>query len=309
MTTFHRGSSNALTAEWRTYAGGPLAPVTGVQITITPLAGGAAVVGPTATGVSIPATGVNAYVWAASDALAVGDYLVSWSGTDNQGDTVTATEIVTIAAGVATGSPYASLAELKAWLGIPDATTTKDAELSRRLASASEDINRWCHRQFGRDEVASQRTFTPGRGGVDTHDFWTTDDLAIVPYLNNVAGTAWDVATLSLEPLDGIVDMVPGWPYNRVCSGLDGHPLYVNLFYAASKVKITAKWGWADVPTNVNTACLILAAQDNKAKDTPFGVAGFGDYAVRIRSNPLAQEKLDPYVYKGTAANAYLVAS
>jgi hypothetical protein len=34
---------------------------------------------------------------------------------------------------------------------------------------------------------------------------------------------------------------------------------------------------------------------DNKAGDAPFGVAGFGDYAVRIRSNPMAEEKLRPY--------------
>lgn len=207
----------------------------------------------------------------------------------------------------AIGGSYATLAELHAWLKVPDAKTDRDAEWTRRLSSSSRDIERWCHRQFGRAESASVRTFVPGPSGVDVHDFWTTDDLSIVPYLGTTAGTPWDLSMVELEPLDGIVDQVPGWPYNRVCGGPDGHPLMTQLWYTATRVKVTAKWGWAAIPENVNTACLILAAADNKAAETPFGVSAFGDYAVRIRSNPIAQEKLDPYVYRGTAANAYLV--
>lgn len=210
---------------------------------------------------------------------------------------------------VAIGEAYAEVADLKSWLGIPDGNTAKDVQLQARLDSASEDINRWTHRQFGRDETASARTFRPGRTGVDTHDFWTGTDLAIVPFLGTTAGTAWDVAMLQLEPLDGIVDMMPGWPFNRICSGWSGHPLVSAMFYTATTIQVTACWGWADVPKNVSTACLLLAAMDNKSKDTPFGVSAFGDYAVRIRSNPIAQEKLDPYVVNGTAANSYMVAT
>jgi hypothetical protein len=210
---------------------------------------------------------------------------------------------------VAIGEAYAPLAKLKQRMGIADSKVDKDVELQDRLDSASEDINRWCHRQFGRDEVASTRTFTPGRSGVDTHDFWTDDDLAIVPFLGQTAGTAWDVAMVQLEPLDGMVDMMPGWPFNRICSGWDGHPMLSFMFYTAARVQVTAKWGWADVPKNVELATLLLASMDMKSKDTPFGVAAFGDYAVRIRSNPLAQEKLEPYIYRGTAASTLMVAT
>jgi hypothetical protein len=210
---------------------------------------------------------------------------------------------------VATGASYATLAKLKQRMGIPDAKTDKDAELTDRLASASEDVNRWCHRQFGQDTVATARTFKPGLFGVDTHDFYTTTGLAVVPYLGPTAGTPWDVSMLQLEPLDGIVDMVPGWPFNRICSGYDGHPMLASLFYVASTVKVTAKWGWADVPKNVELATLLLASMDMRSKDTPFGVAAFGDYAVRIRSNPMAQEKLEPYIYRGTASSTLMVAT
>lgn len=194
------------------------------------------------------------------------------------------------------GGPYITLAQLKAYLGLSDSNTAQDASLSSRIASASSDINRWTGRQFGRAEVASERTFRVGRSGVDVHDFWSTEDLAVIPYLGQTAGSAWDVSALVLEPLDGIVDQVPGWPYNRICTGYGDHPLNMAFFYSASTVRVTAKWGWEDVPENVITACLMLASSDAKAKDAPFGVAGFGDYAIRVRSNPMVEEKLRPYM-------------
>jgi hypothetical protein len=286
-----RGSTATLTAEWREYAGGPMSEVSGTQIEITPLAGGAAVVGPTSTGVSNPATGISVYSWAISGSATVGDYLITWTATDSDSEVVTATELVTVAASTAIGQPYASLAKLKARLGIADSNTAKNAELTDRLDSATLDIIRWCGRQFGRDEVASERMFHPGRTGVDVDDFWTTEDLAVVPYLGLTAGTAWSVAGLTIEPLNGVVDGIPGWPYRRISYGWS-----MASFYSASVVRVTARWGWAEVPANVETACLLIAAMDNKAGDAPFGVAAFGDYAVRIRSNPMAMEKLAPYV-------------
>lgn len=288
--TFSRGTTASLTAEWREYAGGPLAAVTGVQITITSTAGGAPVLGPTATGVTTPVTGVNAYSWAISASATAGDYLVSWSGLDPQADVVTATEVVTVLDAVAIGEAYASLAKLKARLGIADSNTAKDAELQDRLDSATVDIVRWCGRQFGRDEEASERRFYPGPTGVDVDDFWTADDLAVTPYLGATAGTPWTVSGLTLEPLSGVVDGMPGWPYRRLAYG------WTLSAYGCGQVAVSARWGWASVPKNVETACLLLAAMDNKAGDAPFGVVGFGDYAMRIRSNPMAEEKLRPYV-------------
>lgn len=293
MTTGYLGADLTLSVEWREYPGGPMVAVTGVTITITPLSGGAAVIGPTAVGITNPATGINVYVWSISSALAADDYLVSWSGTDPQLDTVTATEIVAVLDSIPVAGSYASLAKLKARLGIVDSNTAKDAELTDRLASASMDINRWCGRQFGRDETATTRTYYPGPTGVDVDDFWTPDDLAVVPYLGTTAGAAWTVDGLNLEPLNGIVDGVPGWPYRRLAYGYAMGAMYC---VSATTVQVTARWGWAAVPSNVETACLLLAAMDNRAGDAPFGVAAFGDYAVRIRSNPMAQEKLAPYV-------------
>jgi hypothetical protein len=194
------------------------------------------------------------------------------------------------------GGPYATLPQLKAQMGIPDSNTARDADLSRRLISAAADINAWTHRQFGRAEVATLRYFRAGASGVDTHDFWTTDGLEIGSYSASVLLSAWDVSALSLEPVDGIVNQVPGWPYNRVSMAGGDHPLYVASSWTGYRVGIKAKWGWAACPANVTTSNLMLAVADDKAKDAPFGVAGFGDYAVRIRANPMVEEKLKDYV-------------
>ncbi len=196
------------------------------------------------------------------------------------------------------GGPYATRAALKARMGIADSNTARDTELDQRLTSAATDINRWCHRQFGRAETATLRRFTGGVSGVDVHDFWTTDDLVVTPYLANVAGTPWDVATLTLSPRDGVVDQVPGWPYNRLELATARHPLYAAMSWTSGgyDIGMMAKWGWTAIPENVVTSNLMLAVADDKAKDAPFGVAGFGDYAVRIRANPMVVEKLAPYV-------------
>lgn len=205
--------------------------------------------------------------------------------------------VTTPTAHVPLGGPYATLASLKTRMNIPDSNTSRDEDLLQRLRSASSDINSWTHRQFGRVEVATTRTFQVGQCGVDTHDFWTLTDLAIVPYLGTVAGTAWDVATLAFEPTDGIVNQVPGWPYRRIAmGGLGSHPLWMASNWRGYTVRVTAKWGWETVPEPVITSCLMLAVADDKAKDAPFGVAGFGDFAIRIRANPMVEQKLKDYV-------------
>lgn len=198
------------------------------------------------------------------------------------------------------GGPYATRAQLKSLMGIPDSNTTRDTELDRKLASSAQDINRWCHRQFGRAETATPRTFYADRTGVQVHDFWTTDGLEVIPLdADGVLGTAWDVDTLDILPLDGIRDQVPGWPYDRIepfGAELATHPLVQALNYRGSRIRVVAKWGWVATPENITTSNLMLAAADDKAKDAPFGVAGFGDYAVRIRQNGMVVEKLAQYV-------------
>jgi len=295
MTTVYREVANTLTAEWREFAGGPLSDVTNITITISPLAGGAAVLGPTATGVLNPSTGVNAYVWTPGGALALTDYLVEWSGTDPDSDVVTATEIVTLTTSSALGTSYATVAELRRRQGIADSNTYVTSDLEDALESASRQVDRYCGRTFGRIEPAdaTTRTFPVSRSGIQVDDFWTTTGLVI-------NGVAWaDVTGVILEPLNGVLDGLPGWPFLRITwTGLWPAALIPNLATwcpAVTTVDVTAAWGWQEVPADVKSATLMLAAEELKLKDTPFGVAGFGDYVVRVRSNPKVAERLNPF--------------
>jgi hypothetical protein len=100
MTSVIRGRSSPLRVEWYEYGGGPAAVVDNVIITITPLSGGIAIIGPTSTGVTNPATGINVYQWSVPVGLELGDYLVVWDGEDISGNPVQASEIVTVLAGI-----------------------------------------------------------------------------------------------------------------------------------------------------------------------------------------------------------------
>lgn len=203
---------------------------------------------------------------------------------------------------VAIGAPYATRAELKREMGIPDSNVSQDALIDSKLITATSDINRFCHRQFGRDEVASVRTFEIGPSGVDVDDIWDRSDITIAPYAGVTAGTPVSLSSLQLEPLNGIVDGIPGWPVERLAY-LSCFPSLA-MFGYYSTWRVTAKWGWESVPAGVKEACIMLANSGMNAKGAPFGVAAFGDYAVRLRQNPMAAEKLEPY-----RKDQYLVAT
>lgn len=102
MTTIVSGTTENLIVEWFEFAGGPASNVVGVTVTITPIAGGLAIIGPTSVGVTNPAIGVDVYPWAVPLGQAAGDYLVTWDGTDPESDLVTASEIVTVVSGLMT---------------------------------------------------------------------------------------------------------------------------------------------------------------------------------------------------------------
>ena len=65
----------------------------------------------------------------------------------------------------------------------------------------------------------------------------------------------------------------------------------------AARIQITGTWGWPAIPADVTQACLTLAARLYRRKDSPEGVAGFGDFGqIRIsRIDPDVQALLDPY--------------
>lgn len=196
---------------------------------------------------------------------------------------------------MAIGDPYATLDELKQRLDIAD--TNDDDRLTAALDSASREIEAWCDRQFHRVEVPSVRLFrVEDACELTVDDFYSTTGMLVdLDYgRDGTYGQAWTTAEYLVEPLNGMVNGLPGWPYTRLVT-VAGYRWPAGGGRRPA-VRVTALWGWAEVPTPVHEACLIMASETFKAGDAPFGVAGFGEFgAVRVGANPLAMAKLGPY--------------
>ena len=195
---------------------------------------------------------------------------------------------------MALGDPYADLGELKNYLAIGD--QADDAVLTDALASVSREIEDHTQRQFNQSAAATSRRYYPEHAClVQVDDLHTTTGLVVETDADGdgTFETTWSSADYELYPLDGVVGGVPGWPFSEI------RAVASHTFPRGGRptVRITAQWGWAEVPDPVKQACLILASETAKLKDAPFGVAGFSEWgAVRVRQNPLAAKKLAPYV-------------
>lgn len=207
------------------------------------------------------------------------------------------------------GEPYATTTELKAYLKVDSADTTMEEQLDDALATASEGIEDFCHRQFNQAEGATAITYYPSfQDLVIVDDFHTTTDL-MVELDTDDDGTfevTMDSSDLQPEPVDGIRNGRSGWPFWKIRA--TGGQLFPGWSRHAP-IRVTAQWGWVEVPASVHQACLIIAAETVKLADAPFGVAGFGDFGVvRVRNNPIAASKLNPYRrYDRRGSSAVLV--
>lgn len=195
---------------------------------------------------------------------------------------------------MALGDPYATLAELKTRLDITD--TTDDTRLTSSVLSASREIDAWCGRQFNDAGTATARVFAAaGCTLAMVDDFSAITGLVVATDGNDdgVYETTWVAGDYELEPLNGVVAGMSGWPYWRIRAvGSRTFP----TGRRRAVVQVTARWGWTAVPAPVKEACLMIAAETFKAGDAPFGVAGFGEFGpVRVRMNSQAQTLLAPY--------------
>lgn len=185
---------------------------------------------------------------------------------------------------MAIGDPYATVDELKAYMGITD--DADDDLIASALASVSQEIEDMCGRQFNTD-TGSTRVFTPvGRGLVLVDDFYTATDLVVV-----VDGTTWTDTDYVLYPLNGLRNGRP-WPYGYLI------PTRRALPCGWPSVSITpAGWGWSEVPAPVHESSKIATSETFALKDARFGVAGYGaDGVLRVRDNPMVASKLAPYM-------------
>ena len=200
---------------------------------------------------------------------------------------------------MALGASYATLALLKTRLNITD--TTDDVALTNALATASLAIEGKCGRQFNDAGAVTARVYYPDTlTTVTVDDFSTTVGLIVALDYSN-AGTYTTIITSAnyqLEPLNGVVDGTPGWPFYRIRAIQTWYPLwYTSIGDPRTSIQISAQWGWATVPAGVVEACLMLAEDQFKRKDAPWGIAGTSLYGmVRVRDDPKVEALLGRYM-------------
>jgi hypothetical protein len=200
---------------------------------------------------------------------------------------------------VAYQDPYSTRDEIKTYLRIDLAVTDYDDDIDEVGLSATREINNHCSRNFNRDDAedpATTRVFRVRRSGlVRVHDFYTTTDLVIKtdPTGTGVFSDTWSAADYQLEPLNGIRDGNPGWPYFMIRSiGAMSFP----ALYPIASLQVTAHFGWSAVPSDVKQAHLMLCAETFKMREAPLGVAGWSEFGVvRVRDVPKVAKLLYPY--------------
>lgn len=195
---------------------------------------------------------------------------------------------------------YATLAELRDWVGItrPE-DTADDTKLTLALDVATALIDDYTDRYFTQDASVIVREYDAvDNRTVDVPTGISTTTGLIVATDDDNDGayeTTWSSSDYRLEPTNAADD---GRPWSRIVAvGSRLFPVGDHRKYPA--VRITAKGGWTSVPVAVKQACLIQAAFIWGRKDSRFGVAGSPEFGNEMRVETAldrtAQVLLEPY--------------
>lgn len=183
---------------------------------------------------------------------------------------------------MAIGADYVTRAELKSYMGLE--TSVMDAEVDAAISSASRAIEKHCFRQFNLAGAATARVFYPLRP-----ELTIVDDISDATGLivktdddgDGVFENTWTIGTdFELQPLNGVRNGVPGWPYWKIVACGT-----IKSFRGSHRanVQVTANWGWLALPADVKQACKVLASDAFQYKDTRMGVAGADQFGTVIR--------------------------
>lgn len=174
------------------------------------------------------------------------------------------------------------------------------------ITAASRSVDDFCGRHFY--QTTETQYFSPNPSSLwllalDDMDLATTDGLTVDVEFG-IDGTYPETRTFGTdfiaEPINQSMNGIDGWPFTslRAVNGKIWPPRYAD--FQRDTVRITGTWGWQAVPANVQLAALILAAENYKMMDAPFGYIGFGNFGTaKVRDNPKAMALLHGY-RKGT---------
>jgi hypothetical protein len=235
---------------------------------------------------STPATSHVGTDWSASfTASQYGEWLFAWRATGTTDDTSLGT--------VQVGEPwYTTLVLLRLALGMDASDTTRDPLLTQALASSARGIDRYCGRRFYLDTSATARTYTIGRRVIcrNLDSVLLVDDIGstsgLVVEVGN--GTTWTTVTdASTYPDNALAQL-------KAITGISSPSIVWSSYRQA---RITAPWGWPQIPTEAAQANLLQATRLYRRKDSPQGVAGSPDWGlVRVPNlDPDVKALLAPF--------------
>jgi hypothetical protein len=164
---------------------------------------------------------------------------------------------------------YTTFEQVSARLG--DQLRPDDAAfIEGKITAASRAIDQWCGQAFSADAAASARLYRPRScDRCKTDPFWDLSGVVVAVDSDDDGTFATTLTKVDFEPFGGDMAYVLGAPYDTVVS-LDGELPVGNTRRRC--VRVTAKWGWAAVPTVVAEAAEIVTLDLWARKDTPLGV-------------------------------------
>jgi hypothetical protein len=231
------------------------------------------------------------YDWLAADVDTAGEYLVWWNVTTSSKIQAVHEAIIEIRAHAPTSQVYVELEQAKAAISL-SGFNHADGDLARALASASRAVDDICGRRFYPDtDATSVRYFTAFDAcSVFIDDLVTLTTLATDSTGDGVYESTWTASDYSLEPINAPSDSFPYTEIDRKPYGSYYFPVGVQ-----NGVKVTGKYGWSAIPSQVESATLMLAGRYMKrVREAPFGVVGVDSMIRLARNDPDVLSLLSP---------------
>lgn len=204
---------------------------------------------------------------------------------------------------------YCTVDDLREQLGDLGRGNLSERQLVRAVNAASRAIDEYTDRRFWADTAVVARTipvttceYELWLQGVDAGDIAYSAGLIIATDDNGDGSyaTVWDATDYRLWPYSANTSgsTYGGW-WKIESTGRKRFDIHgTNGVSGILPLRITARFGWAFVPAQVEMACLLIATRLFKRKDAPYGVAQFGDIAAVqiVRTDRDVQEMLWPFM-------------
>jgi hypothetical protein len=176
---------------------------------------------------------------------------------------------------------YATAAE--AALFSPSLAGRSDFELNAALTAASRWIDGYCSRRFWLDPAVTDRQFCVDDWyllELGDHEIGTTTGVVVkVDDGTGTFPTTISASAYQLEPVNAPYAATGVAPYTRVRALSTTWPIAYSPTSRQETVKITACYGWPEIPAAVTDACLTLTV-DNFENPSGVGSEAIDGYSV-----------------------------